>query len=344
MKWRRTEVTAVNGHAPAPSATGNADTPQMRFDYTRTGPIQIARVSGGATPGQWALLGLVAAAFLLLYRINFLQLLAVWYSNPNFSMGFVIPLISAFFVYLQWPTLQSLPVKHHPLGLALLAFGVSVQTLFLICGQIQFSHLSMFVVLFGLVLWLLGWEQMKILWLPICYLIFMINPPQALYVKFTTPLQYLSASAGVHLLPLFGVNAIRTATQVHIQVGTHWESLNVAQACSGIRMLTAFFALAIALAYSSQRPMWQKIVLALCALPIAIACNALRVTLTVVLFVTAGSEWARGSTHASLGLLMLIPAFLLQIGAAWIIDLIASNLLVEERAGQPSAPLGAKAS
>ncbi len=316
----------------APSDRGS--TPPLgplRFDYI-TSSKTITPKSG--LPGYvLAVAAGLAVAFYLLYRINFEQLVHVWSTNPNFSQGFLIPVIGGMFIYLRWSTLRNLPIKPAYVGLVLLAFGVFGQVLFRITGQEQFSDLSMLVVLFGLGLWLLGWEQMKILWLPICYLLFMINPPQALYVKLTTPLQSIAASGGAHMLMLFGIHAYREATQIHLQVGDKWPSLNVAQACSGIRMLTAFFALAVALAYSTNRPMWQKLVLSLCALPIAIFVNALRVTLSGVLFAYAGSEWARGSTHASLGLMMLIPAGLLQLGVAKIIDLFEAHLFVEDVPG-----------
>ncbi len=303
--------------------------PPPRFDYI-TRPLMAGRRSGRLDGWQKLFLAAIVLAFFLLFRINFSTLIAVWSSNPNFSMGFAIPFISAYFVYLNWDTLTALKPRPSPIGAALLVLGAVSQVLFLVHGQIQFSHLSMFVVLFGGVLWLLGWEYMKILWLPICYLIFMINPPQALYVKITSPLQEISAALGVHILPFFGIQAFRTATQVHVQVGTHWDTLNVARACSGIRMLTAFFALCIALGYSTARPVWQKIFLALCALPIALLCNALRVALSGVFFVTLGPEWARGSTHASLGLLMLFPAFIMLLGIAWFIGLVERNLFVSE--------------
>ena len=295
--------------------------------------------TSAAHPGaaRWIWMGLLAAGFFLLYRINFEQLLSVWLNNPNFSLGLAIGPLAGWLVYLHWERLQQLPVERQALGLALLVFGVASQVLFLVCGQIQFSHMSMFVVLFGLVLWLLGWEHLKILWLPICYLVFMINPPQALYVKLTTPLQYISASLGVHLLPLFGIHAVRTATQINIQTGTQWQSLNVAEACSGIRLLTAFFALAIILAYSTNRPVWQKIILALWALPVAIFCNGLRVSVTGVLLLTLGPQWARGSTHADVGLLMLAPALLLQWGLARLIDAVGARWFVEDPASGRAA-------
>ena len=306
---------------------------EARFDY-RTKPAVVLKRSSKMSLADWGLIAAVAAVFFLLYRINFEELASTWYKDPNFSHGFLIPLISAFFIYLQWPTLERLPMRSSLTGLVLLMFAVASQVVFLVYGQIQFSHLSMLVMLFGLVLWLLGWDYLKILWLPICYLIFMINPPQALYVKLTTPLQYLAASAGVHMLPFFGITADRDATVIKILVGTDWQQLNVAEACSGMHMLTAFFALAIALAYTTNRPVWQKIFLALCALPIAIFCNALRVALTGVLYAYVGQDWAQGSTHENLGLLMLIPAMLMQLGVGSLIDLVAKHLFIDDSSGQ----------
>ena len=98
--------------------------------------------------------------------------------------------------------------------------------------------------------------------------------------------------------------------------------LNVEQACSGMRMLVAFFALAVALAYSTARPTWQKLTLAACELPIAVICNGFRVTMTGVLAVRVDEAWASGKAHEYFGLLMLGPALLMQLGVAWILDRI----------------------
>ncbi len=300
------------------------------FDY---GQIAAPRSTDPGRTGRFSTpllvaLGVLAVLYGWLFEINARQLVHTWYTDPDWSHGFLVPLIALYLAYLHKDTLLNLRPKGSTIGLVLLLYGVASQVLFRIAGQPQASNLTILVVLFGLTLWILGWEYLKILWLPICYLLFMINPPEVLYVKITTPLQLLAASAGVHFLPLFGIHAVQSATQVNIQQGTHWLSLDVAEACSGIRMLTAFFALSVALAYSTPRPVWEKLVLAFCALPIAIFCNAMRVTITGVLYVTAGKAWAEGSTHETVGLLMLIPAFGLQLLAGWILD----HLFVDETA------------
>ena len=150
-------------------------------------------------------------------------------------------------------------------------------------------------------------------------------------------MQFLAAEAGsVQLLPLFGCDASRTGTVINVAANGITKQLYVAEACSGMRMLVAFFALAVALAYSTDRPVWEKLTLAACALPIAILCNGLRVTLTGVLSVRVGGHWAEGKAHEYFGLLMLGPALIMQLGLGWILD----HIFVEtpDDAGKGGAP------
>jgi exosortase/archaeosortase family protein len=134
-------------------------------------------------------------------------------------------------------------------------------------------------------------------------------------------MQQIAAELGVQLLPLFGGSGERHGTVIDVVFGSHHlNRLNVEQACSGMRMLVAFFALAVALAYSTDRPTWQKILLACFALPVAILCNGFRVTLTAVMAHHLGDQYAAGNAHEYLGLVMLGPALFMQLGVAWVLD------------------------
>jgi exosortase len=232
---------------------------------------------------------------------------------------------------MKWDTLRRLVPKPSWVGLGVLIFGVVGQMLFRATGTLPMSHLSIVVVLFGAVLFLFGWEFLKILWLPVAFILFALPPPAALYSAMTAPMQLLAAQLGVALLPLFGASGFREGVVINVQSGGKMVPLNVEEACSGMRMLVAFFALAVALAYSTNRPMWQKVFLAACALPIAILCNGLRVTLTGVLAGSWGEEWARGSTHQTVGLFMLIPAMGMQLGIGWILD----QIFIEDKEHAP---------
>jgi exosortase len=265
-------------------------------------------------------LGAVGVALVALYLASVEFLTIQWYSDASWSHGFAVPLIALFLIRVKWDVLKQLPLQGVWIGLPVLLVGILGQVLFRATGVMHMSNLSILPALYGLVLFVLGWNHLRILWLPISYLVFMIPPPSQLYVAATTPMQELAAKLGVLLCPFFGVSAMRMGTVIQVAHGAVSESLNVEEACSGMRMLIAFFALAVVLAYSTTRPMWQKVFLAACALPIAILCNALRVALTGVLVVYGGKQWGGGSTHEYVGLLMLGPALVLQLGVAWVLD------------------------
>jgi len=269
------------------------------------------------------LLVVVGVALIGSYWRDAVLLYDRWTFDPSWSHGFLVPGFSAFFVALRWKTLRALPVKRAWVGLPILIFGGLAHVFLLVHGEYQTSHLSLLISLTGAVLFLLGFEHLKILWLPIAFLLFMVPIPQALYVRVTTPMQDFAASAGVWLLPLVGIPADRHGLVIDVQMrdGTP-STLLVEEACSGMRMLVAFVALAVALAYSTDRPVWEKLFLGVCAAPVAILCNALRVTLTGVMLVYFGNDMARGGAHQWMGLAMLIPACGMQLAIGWVLSKI----------------------
>ncbi len=100
----------------------------------------------------------------------------------------------------------------------------------------------------------------------------------------------------------------------------------MAEACSGMRLLMAFLALGVAMAYLHYRPPWQRAILLLSTVPIAILCNVVRVTATGFLYVLAGQKYTQGIYHDMLGLAMLPLAFGLYGLLAWFM----SSLFIEE--------------
>ncbi|NQT03096.1 MAG: exosortase/archaeosortase family protein, partial [Planctomycetes bacterium] len=112
-----------------------------------------------------------------------------------------------------------------------------------------------------------------------------------------------------------------------IYKGQHLEpSLNVAEACSGMRLLMAFLALGVAMAYLHHRPLWQRFVLLASTIPIAIFCNIVRVTVTGFIYVLIHPKYTQGIYHDSLGLMMLPLAFGLYGFLAWFM----SSLFIED--------------
>lgn len=275
----------------------------------------------------------VAAVMGLLFSTCLEHLLERWTHDAGWSHGFVVPLISLFFIRNKWDVLRTLKPQGSMAGLGVMLVAVIGQVLFRATGLEHMSLVAMPVLVFGLVLFVFGWEYLKILWLPIGFLVFALPPPQSLYVQMTTPMQMVAAKLGANLLPLFGGEGVQHGTTIDVIFGGVTKQLFIAQACSGMRLLVAFFALAVALGYSTGRPMWQKVVLAACALPIAILCNGLRVTGTGLLVAKVSDDWGRGDAHGFFGLAMLLPAMLLQLAVAWVLDRIFIETPEPEKAG-----------
>jgi exosortase len=178
-------------------------------------------------------------------------------------------------------------------------------------------------------LFLGGWTLVKYTWLPISYLVFAVPLPQRYYVAFTMPMRKLASLIASALMNL--VNGLETtANGVVIDViykGNRLEPpLNVAEACSGMRLLMAFLALGVAMAYLHYRPVWQRIILLASTIPIAIFCNIVRVTVTGFIYILGNPKYARGIWHDGLGMIMLFLAFGLYGFLAWFM----SNLFVIE--------------
>ena len=320
-RYRYSDAPAATAVAAGAGAAGS-DAVDAHADAVAVQPL--LPLAANAEDWRGVIVAMVATAvgMAFLFGVNIEHLVQRWTQDAGWSHGFVVPLISFYFIRIKWEEIRRLRPKGSVFGLVVLLVAVIGQVLFRVTGVEHMSFAAMPLVLFGVVLFVLGWDYLKYLWLPIGFLIFALPPPQSLYVQLTTPMQTLAAELGANLLPLFGAEASRRGTVIDVTMGGVTRPLEIAQACSGMRLLVAFFALAVALGYSAQRPMWQKVMLAAFALPIAILCNGLRVTGTGILIAKVSDAWGHGDAHGFFGLLMLIPAMLLQLGVAWVLDRI----------------------
>ncbi len=185
---------------------------------------------------NWESVGIALAVamgcFVLLYRSEIFRLVDRWNSDPGWSHGFVVPIISGFFVWIKWDSLRALKPQGTWSGLLLVGLGVVGQILFRATGTVHMSTLSILVLMYGMVLFLFGWQHMKLLWLPISFLLFALPPPDSVYVALTTPMQTLAAELGVRLLPLFGAMGFREGTTIQVQGGAR---VGAAGCCAGVQ-------------------------------------------------------------------------------------------------------------
>lgn len=255
-----------------------------------------------------------------------------WGRNINWSHGYLIPLFSLYLVYARWGDIQRTVRKAFWPGLVILVAALVAEIFIMAVPTLRnFSlwALAMVAMLFGLVLYLGGSRLIRLLWLPVLYLVLAVPAPKSVYTKIALPLQELAASGAVVLLKLCGVQIVQKASSMTLisRSGVSHQ-LTVAEACSGMHLLMAFFALGVATAYLETRPIWQRVVLVLAALPIAVFCNVLRVTITCTMYYIDKKEWGQGFLHSFTGMIMLIPAFAMLWALGWVLN----RLFLEDNA------------
>jgi len=246
-----------------------------------------------ATRRDIVLLSLLFFGFLGLYFDIFRGLIQDWSENDNYSHGFFIPFISIYMIYTLRDDLIRLHVRPVTGGLIVLLAGLGQLLLATTGSEFFLQRTSMIPVLLGTVLFCLGMEHAKKILVPICYLIFMIPLPAILWNKIAFPMQLFSTALTEKVVRAIGIPVYRAGNILHLTETT----LEVVDACSGLRSLMTMFALSAALAWFSPMSLSRKWFLFAMAAPVAIFANIVRLTITAILSARFGPEMAQGFLH-----------------------------------------------
>ena len=266
----------------------------------------------------------------LLYHHILLKMGIQWNDDPDYSHGFLVPVLVSYFVWERWDRLKADRLAPSVWGVGLLGLGLLILVIGSVGAELYLQRSSLIIVLAGLVLLMLGPRALKTLLFPIAFIFFMIPLPAIVVNAVAFPLQLFAARTAEFCLFNFGIPVLREGNVI-VLAGT---TLEVAEACSGIRSLQALLALGTVYAYFSQRAMWKRWVLVLLSIPIAIAANAFRVSGTGVLANYWGSQAAEGFYHTFSGWLIFVVAFLLLLGCGGILTKIGDGRKTTVSKGQ----------
>ena len=250
---------------------------------------------------------LIAGLVLFLYQEVLWGMGSDWNNNPDYSHGFLVPFLSAYFIWERWNALTSERPSPSFWGIGLLALGLFSLVVGLIGAELYVQRMSLIVVLSGLVLLILGWKFLWLLSLPIGFLIFMIPLPAIVVNTIAFPLQLFAAQTATFCLFSLGIPVLREGNLIILASTT----LEVAEACSGLRSLLSLLALGTVYGYFSQDVMWKRWMLVFLSVPIAIIANAFRVSGTGILAHYFGAEAAERFYHTFEGWLVFVVAFVL---------------------------------
>jgi len=237
-----------------------------------------------------------------LYAAILFHLAQQWWHDPNFSHGIFVPLFSVFVLWQERSRLAALPTAPSAWGLLIAAFALCVLTVGVLGAELFLARFSLLLLIAGLVIYFLGWRFFRAVLFPSAFLILMIPIPAILFNQITFPLQILASKLAALVLPLAGVPVLREGNVIHLPA----MSLEVAQACSGIRSLLSLMTLAIIYGFLTETRIAIRIFLALASIPIAVAANSLRIVGTGLTVQYWGPERAEGFFHLFSGWLIFV--------------------------------------
>jgi exosortase len=249
------------------------------------------------------MVGCAALGLLAWVYVPTLTMLAhAWVHNPRYSHGWLVPLFAVYLLWFRRARLRTAGSWESSWwGLPVLLAGLALHgtgTYFYIDW---FNAASLPLSLAGLVILLGGWPALRWAWPTAAFLFFMAPLPYVLEVALGYPLQRLATIVSTYTLQTLGFLAVAEGNVIRLGE----VHIGVAEACSGLGMLVLFVALAVAVVLLVHRPWFEKLLIAVSAVPIALLVNIVRITATGVLHKTVDSAWADYVFHDLSGWLMM---------------------------------------
>jgi exosortase len=265
--------------------------------------------------------GAFLVLILMLYAPILKELVMDWWTDPDYGHGFLVPLISAYVLWHQRARWFSSEFKPSNFGFLVILGGIVLLLGGSLGAELFTSRFSLLVLLAGMVLFLAGWKRLRAVSFPLGFLILMIPIPVIIYNQITFPLQLLASRVATSWLELMQVPVLRDGNVLILPN----YSLEVVEACSGIRSLMTLITLAIAYGYFIESRRWVRYAIAVLMVPIAIVSNAFRITGTGFLTYHFGPVAAEGFFHEFSGWIIFLVALVLMFICHLILRRIGNN-------------------
>ena len=257
--------------------------------------------------GTWFTMLLLSTLVAIMYARVLGSMARQWWDDPNYGHGIFVPLFAAYVLWSERDRWRTQPLRANNFGFAIMLFAIGLLVLGTLGAELFTARLSLLILISGIVIFLAGGQALRSIAFPIGYLLLMIPLPAIVYYQLTFPLQLWASQLGAVGLVAIGIHTIREGNLLILPNCT----LNVVEACSGIRSLLSLLAVVVAYAYLAEPRMWKRLALVVATIPIAIATNGLRLVTTGVLSFYYGPTVDSGVLHSVLGLGFFALAFLL---------------------------------
>ncbi len=258
-----------------------------------------------APPGKisWTAVAWFGSLLILCYAPILYRLVHQWATDEDMGYGFFVPVLAGYIAWRRRDILLATPRRTNNWGLVIVVFAALQSIAATLGAELFTARLAFVVALFGVVLYLGGKAWVKALLFPLLLLLFMIPIPQILYARLTLNLQMLASQLGETLIGWMGIPVFRTGNILELPS----QSLDVVEACSGIRSLMSLTFLSLIYAYFTDNRIWMRWALLIATIPIAIVANGARVAITGLMS-EINTNLAKGAYHEMEGYIVFIVA------------------------------------
>jgi exosortase len=271
---------------------------------------------------SWVLWSTVLLSLLVLLYASVLRLLIFqWWTDPNYGHGFFVPLFSGYILWQQRERWMNSEIKPSNFGILVMLGAVGLLFIGSLGAELFTSRFSLLVLIAGIILFLAGWKMLRAVAFPLAFLIFMIPIPVIIYNQITFPLQLIASRLATFWLEVVQVPVLRDGNVLVLSN----LSLEVAEACSGIRSLMSLIALAVAYGHLAEPRRWVRYALVLLMVPSAIVTNAMRIVGAGVLAHRFGPQAAEGFLHQFSGWMVFLGTLVLIFVCHWILRHVAKG-------------------
>lgn len=273
-----------------------------------TGSVRDGHAAGTQGPFSWTTIGWISILLGACYAPVLFRLAQQWVTDEDMGHGMFVPVIAAFIAWQKRDQIAGIAPKTNWWGAVIMVWAALQLWLATLGAELFTARTSFVISIIGAVLLLGGSRYLKIFAFPLFLLFFMIPIPAVIYNQITFPLQLFASRVAEATIEALQIPVIREGNVLVLAQ----QSLNVVDACSGIRSLLTLTFLSLVYGYFFEKRSWVRVVLFFSTIPIAIIANAGRVSLTGVA-VQFNPSLSEGFAHEAEG---------------WVIFMVAAAILL----------------
>ena len=254
---------------------------------------------------------LLAGVLVALYAPVLKLLVRQWYIDADYSHGFLVPLLSLYLIWQRREKLRRITRRPSPWGLVVVLLSIGLLFLGSLGAELFLARISILGTICGLIVYFCGGALLRAMAFPLAFLLFAIPIPALIYNEIVFPLQFVASKFATSTLEMLNLFPIMREGNVLILPNM---SLEVVEACSGIRSLMSLLALAAGYGYLAERSTAVRWLLFLAMIPLAIISNGTRVMITALMANYIGPRAAEGFMHEFSGWVIFVVATALFLG------------------------------